>query len=282
MQPSSLIFLVIVAIWAAYLIQHWVRRREHAATARSVDRFSEAMRVLERRSPLPRSELSTPHPPSYAVSPARPARPAVVVKRSPLVARSSLGRPPGSVTARVPDPATNRAPGGRAASRPHAASRRTRGIALLTALALLPVSVLLCALHLLPWVVVAGSVSALSGVLVWLRSAASAQRSARGTGSRRGRPRSMPDSGAAPADGSRPAASAPALGSWTPVPVPRPTYALKDQARRTEPGRALDPRVPASETAGAEPTMAPSGDPAAAQAAQAAQAGLGAVASSSA
>jgi len=50
-QPSGLIFLVIIAIWATYLLQHWVRRREHLATARSVDRFSDAMRVLERRIP---------------------------------------------------------------------------------------------------------------------------------------------------------------------------------------------------------------------------------------
>ena len=57
-QPSSLIFLVLIAIWAAYLLQHWVRRREHLATARSVDRFSDAMRVLERRSPLPDFDLS--------------------------------------------------------------------------------------------------------------------------------------------------------------------------------------------------------------------------------
>lgn len=48
-QPSSLIFLAIVLIWAAYLLQHWIRRREALATARSVDQFSDAMRVLERR-----------------------------------------------------------------------------------------------------------------------------------------------------------------------------------------------------------------------------------------
>ena len=60
-QPSSLIFLVIIAVWAAYFVQYWVRRREHLATARSVDQFSESMRVLERRTPAARaSDLSTP------------------------------------------------------------------------------------------------------------------------------------------------------------------------------------------------------------------------------
>ncbi|MBK8867191.1 MAG: hypothetical protein IPN45_03770 [Actinomycetales bacterium] len=35
MQPSSLIFVAVVGIWAAFLVQHWVRRREDLATARS-------------------------------------------------------------------------------------------------------------------------------------------------------------------------------------------------------------------------------------------------------
>lgn len=79
---SSLVFVVILAVWAVYLVQHWVRRRDHLATARSVDRFSEAMRVLERRRSLPVPEAAT-HPRSYAASPLRPARPGrpqVVVK----------------------------------------------------------------------------------------------------------------------------------------------------------------------------------------------------------
>ncbi|MBA2696506.1 MAG: hypothetical protein H0U62_11870, partial [Actinobacteria bacterium] len=93
MPPSSLIFVVILAVWAAYLMQHWVRRRDHIATARSVDRFSEAMRVLERRQRAPRIDSRAPAPRSYAVSPARPAYPDVVVKRahqaSPGGARST-------------------------------------------------------------------------------------------------------------------------------------------------------------------------------------------------
>ena len=82
MPPSSLIFVVILAVWGAYLVQHWVRRRDHIATARSVDRFSEAMRVLERRQHLPQTDLSRPVPRSYAVSPIRPASPEVVVKHA--------------------------------------------------------------------------------------------------------------------------------------------------------------------------------------------------------
>lgn len=81
---SSLVFVIILAVWAVYLVQHWVRRRDHLATARSVDRFSEAMRVLERRRVLTAPAEDAPR--SYAASPLRPARPGrpeVVVKQRP-------------------------------------------------------------------------------------------------------------------------------------------------------------------------------------------------------
>lgn len=71
MDPSSLIFVVIVAIWAAYLLGHWVRRRDQVATMRSIDRFSEAMRVLERRPAVHAVPLSRPNPRSYVVAPVR-------------------------------------------------------------------------------------------------------------------------------------------------------------------------------------------------------------------
>lgn len=98
MFPSSLVFVVILAVWAVYLVQHWVRRREHIATAKSVDRFSESMRVLERRRAMPRPELAEPAPRSYAVSPLRPARPEVTVKRAASTARAT-GRARRTLTA---------------------------------------------------------------------------------------------------------------------------------------------------------------------------------------
>lgn len=99
MQPSSLIFLVIIGIWAAYFIQYWVRRREHLATIRSVDAFSETMRVLERRAPLPSVDHGAQAPRTYAVSPARAMRPQVTVKRAaahiaaPVVQRVAVSTP---------------------------------------------------------------------------------------------------------------------------------------------------------------------------------------------
>lgn len=94
MPFSSLIFVVIIAIWAAYLIQHWIRRRDHVATARSVDRFSEAMRVLERRQAMPRVETGSSAR-TYLVAPSRPAHPEVTVKRAAPVDASDA-----AVTAR--------------------------------------------------------------------------------------------------------------------------------------------------------------------------------------
>lgn len=102
---SSLIFVVILAVWAVYLIQHWVRRRDHLATARSVDRFSESMRVLERRRALPKPDLAERAPRSYSVSPLRPARPQVVIKRrasrtaTPVTATAGLQRAGATVVA---------------------------------------------------------------------------------------------------------------------------------------------------------------------------------------
>ena len=172
MQPSSLIFLVIIAIWAAYFIQHWVRRREHLATARSVDRFSESMRVLEHRSPLPAADLSAPQPRSYAVSPARPARPEILVKRaapSPLEA-------PISASGRAREAAAASAP----VSAPVPSSgRRARGLTFLGSLATLLVTVGLVSFGAVPWPAVFAPVAAIAAVMVWMRRGAEAERAAR-------------------------------------------------------------------------------------------------------
>jgi hypothetical protein len=167
-QPSSLIFLVIIAIWAAYFIQHWVRRREHLATARSVDRFSESMRVLEHRSPLPAADLSVPQPRSYAVSPARPARPEILVKRAaptPLEAPlSASGRAREAAAAAAPVPSSG---------------RRTRGLTFLGSLATLLVTAGLVSFGVVPWPALFAPIAAIAAVMVWMRRGAEAERAAR-------------------------------------------------------------------------------------------------------
>ncbi len=95
---SSVIFLVVIGLWAAYLVPHWLRRREDLSASRSVDRFSAAMRVLTRRPPpeerpdhertsayvltpaedqvaLDAAPADVPAPPRHAAAPHRPRRP---------------------------------------------------------------------------------------------------------------------------------------------------------------------------------------------------------------
>ncbi len=60
-MSSSFVFVIVIAIWVVYLALHVVRRREHLATARNVDRFSEHMKVLQRRAVrnAPRTQLKS-------------------------------------------------------------------------------------------------------------------------------------------------------------------------------------------------------------------------------
>lgn len=47
---SGLIYAVIVVMWLAFLVPMWLRRHDDAIEAKSVDRFSTAMKVLARRT----------------------------------------------------------------------------------------------------------------------------------------------------------------------------------------------------------------------------------------
>ncbi|WP_207555762.1 hypothetical protein [Intrasporangium flavum] len=184
MPVSSLIFVVIVAIWAAYLVQHWMRRREDAAANRSVDGFSEAMRVLEKRPVLPTAEPRTPRPHSYSVTPARTARPTVDVKRavpagrrqSPLVARRTEEHlEEFHVEHEVGYDARPDAPreqAERPARRVSMAQRRIRAVVLLAAMLWIPASIGLAVTGVLMWISVPFAVLTVVAVLVWLRTEA--------------------------------------------------------------------------------------------------------------
>ncbi|MGO4341217.1 hypothetical protein [Pedococcus sp. 2YAF34] len=201
MQPSSLVFLVIIAVWAAYFVQYWVRRREHLATARSVDQFSESMRVLERRTALPVADLSVPSPRSYAMSPARAVRAQVLVKRAETTT-FTMTATPGATTRPAPsagleavegrrdeawgweEPAPAPGKAGRdtghelapAAVRP---ARKVRGLTLLASLAAVLLAVPLAAFGALPWVAVLVPVAAVVGSVAWVRQAVAAEQAAR-------------------------------------------------------------------------------------------------------
>jgi cytoskeletal protein RodZ len=171
-QPSglsSLIFVVIIGVWAAYFIQYWVRRREHLATARSVDQFSESMRVLERRNPLPTTDLSQPRRESYAVAPARPARPQILVKRAATT-------PPAVTETVEPATAARVAAPGRDGAR---LARRNRGLVMVGALSTAVVAIPLVALSLLSPVALLVPVVCVGGSLAWVRGSVQAEQRAR-------------------------------------------------------------------------------------------------------
>lgn len=89
MDPSSLIFVAIIVIWAAYLLGHWVRRRDQLATARSIDRFSATLRVLERRAPAPPARAAAP---TYVVAPVRAPAPVAPIAPARTSARAAAVR----------------------------------------------------------------------------------------------------------------------------------------------------------------------------------------------
>lgn len=189
---SSVIFVVIVALWAVFLLKLWSRRRANGAAARSVDGYTEAMRVLEKRRVLPSSELPERRSHSHAVTPAAAAASG---RRSPLVARRSSHEDPATNGTRheVESMSTARAtvPAQRAQGAPRRVSRAQRllrAALLLVSLLWVPVSVALAVTGVLLWASVPLSVLTLVAVLVWLRTEARADRARRAGPRRAGRP----------------------------------------------------------------------------------------------
>ncbi|WP_205474036.1 hypothetical protein [Nocardioides sp. SYSU D00038] len=61
MDPSALIFVALAVAWAVYLIPKALDHHEEGARGRTVDRFSDRMRVLARREPVgPRASTLVP------------------------------------------------------------------------------------------------------------------------------------------------------------------------------------------------------------------------------
>ena len=155
-SPSSLIFVLLLGIWAAFFVQYWVRRRDHLSTARSVDQFSAAMRVLERRDsvesadPVTAAATAKASPRAYAVHPPRRTGSPVVTERvAPARARRPQVRP----------------------------SRRVRGITLLATAAALLITLPLVLLSVLPVWAPAAALVLLGASLAWVRSGVRAQAS---------------------------------------------------------------------------------------------------------
>lgn len=254
-MDSSLIFVVIVALWGLVLLPGVVRHRATLGGSRVRDRFSVAMRVLDRR----RGE---PHPAGRTyVHPRRPSQPA------PPSAAAGPARP-------VPSPS-------RDPRRPGPPTRRALAVVVLAALAALvlavPVTVVASAAGVLPFWLPAVPLGSLVAVVVGLRLRALARRRARTSSAVPLVARTSPPAGTGPAPAaSRPRQAPPAPqlvqdppapqsspspqqrpGTWTPVPVPPPTYTLKPAVPR----RAVTVDVPEQTRPAVEPAAQPTPQP---------------------
>lgn len=167
-NPSSLIFVAIVLLWAGWLLQHQIRRRQLLLTARNVETFSEAMRVLERRAPLAMTTSSSDVRPSLragamlrdehgeraeftpAAAPAADEMNEVAMKGD-----SSSSINVGELLERV-----------RRVSR----TRRTRGIALLVAAGLFPITLIAVVAGVVAPFALLGSLMLIAAVVLWLRA----------------------------------------------------------------------------------------------------------------
>ena len=72
---SGVIYAILLIGWGLYFVPRWVRRHEEMSEARSVERFSRAMRILSRRAATPDQR--------YVVMPRRPEQ-----ERAPRARRS--------------------------------------------------------------------------------------------------------------------------------------------------------------------------------------------------
>jgi hypothetical protein len=249
---AGLILLVIVGAWLAVLVPMALKSHDSATSLRSADRFSDAMRVLSRRGAR---DVLVPRRPydSLVVSETKSARPAA---------------------AAVPDAPREVAP----ASGSTAAQRRLRTLLVLVGLALATLALgvlrfrVLFAAHVACDLLLVAFVVSLRRQAVRRaeRQAVQAHRTRREAAASRpvrrapriaGIPDRMPARPAplisplpAPAaryDDKPMTAATGTDGTWSPVPVPPPTYVGKAVASKREP-RVLDLTKPGQWTAALE------------------------------
>ena len=212
MDLSGLIFVALAIAWAAYLIPKALRHHDDVVRGRSVDRFSQSMRVLARREPVSARMAR------LVVAPARAAGAAVVTTKP-----SAVDSSPDELYA------------ARRLATQRATKRRRRVLSFLL-LALVGV-VAVCATGRLAWPYVAIPAGLLVAWLVACRLMVKRERAwqpgvlveptdhdlVEGD-------ESAPTGTIAPVV---PDQAAAADGLWDPVPVTLPTYVSKPPARRS-------------------------------------------------
>ncbi|WGY02909.1 hypothetical protein QI633_03925 [Nocardioides sp. QY071] len=243
MDLSSLIFVALFVAWAVYLVPMALRRHEEDASSRSVDGFSDRLRVLARRDAVSTTEAEL-------VATGRPG-PSTQKSEKSSEKRDEPAAP-------TPAPRATR-PTSSAARR--AAARRRRVFNLLL-LAIVVVAALAIG-KVVAWAWLAAPASLMAAWLVACRLMVKRERAARSTPVRKRRTTladeeiaaedaseseepgaagpfdelrddtdEIPVVSAELLDDSTPA-DAPAQNGWTPVPVPLPTYVAKAPAGRT-------------------------------------------------
>ncbi|HEY3528193.1 MAG TPA: hypothetical protein VGK78_03515 [Nocardioides sp.] len=206
MDLSGLIFVALAVAWAAYLIPKALRHHDDVVRGRSIDRFSESMRVLARREPVSARMAQ------LVVTPARAA--AAVVSTKPSAASPS---PDEQYAAR------------RAAVRK--ATKRRRRVLTLLLLALVAVTAA-CADGRIVWTYVAIPAGLLVAWLVACRLMVRKERAWRPVARTEVEEDLAGDPDASTDEQPQPeAVRDPKL--WDPVPVTLPTYVSKPAARRT-------------------------------------------------
>ncbi|GAA4078811.1 hypothetical protein ACFFOS_24340 [Nocardioides kongjuensis] len=246
MDLSSLIFVALFVAWAVYLIPMALRRHEEDASSRSVDGFSERLRVLARRDAVSstEAELVTTGRPAQELRHEEPAAPTPAPRATRPAEESPVQR-------RLRQSAAAR----------RAAARRRRVFNLLL-LAIVVVAALAIG-KVLAWSWLAAPVILMAAWLVACRLMVKRERAARSATVRKRRTTLADEElaaedavGAQDADAGsseelrddtdeipvvaaevleEPAGepAAPEAGGWTPVPVPLPTYVAKAPAGRT-------------------------------------------------
>lgn len=254
MDLSALIFVALAVAWAVYLVPKALKYHEEDSANRSVDGFSDRLRVLARREAVSASEAELVpagrKPSTVAVEePAAPAEPEVAYDEEPAAPTPAP---------RAPRPASRPDLARRLAAR-RAAERRRRVFNVLVLLNLVVAGLGIGKVIALAWI--AGPAILLVAWLVACRLMVRRERAARAAANRRRR-RTLADEAIADEDAESadepaevvavagefdaddntdeiPVVTAalleeePVVDGWTPVPVPLPTYVAKAPAGRT-------------------------------------------------
>ncbi|WP_418060352.1 hypothetical protein [Pimelobacter simplex] len=256
MDLSALIFVALAVAWVVYLVPKALRHHEEDAVSRSVDRFSDRLRVLARRDAVSarEAELVTSDAP-VADAPAE-------AEAEVEVAAEPVAEPVAEPAAPTPAPRAVRSPVARRAAARRAAQRRRRVLGTLVLLTLVVAGLAVGGVIATPWI--AAPLTLLAAWLVACRLMVRNERAARAavTAPARRRRRTLADEELAAEDaaassdtapepdlpaepggvvaeladddtGEIPAITAEVADGWTPVAVPLPTYVAKAPAGRT-------------------------------------------------